>query len=111
MATITLHNPEYADTPADICLGHNGWPEHEISDHAALAGITPYSRDVRCDVCDLEWDERFAQQHTGCRALYSDGSRVCATPIITYRRRDELVTIAYPDEYGTGPIVYGESPL
>ncbi len=84
--TITLMDP---DTVDDFCMECPGTlPVHATVECSMLADLDPDSRDVRCDACELPWNEGVGiSQHESCMSLYADGSRVPARAILSYRNR------------------------
>lgn len=107
MATIvTLTNPElYTATDARQICGvtdelagrngpHAGYPIHLASECGLLAGLIPYSEDVRCSVCDQRIDTRFGfGQHERCAWLGRNGERTYAQPVVTFRTADGEIEI------------------
>lgn len=95
MANETIELTNVLETGAQACERHEGWPLHAANECERLAGVRPYTRDVRCSICDQEWDERVAvSQHLGCRSLPSGRP---ASPLISYRKGEGWVEIVSAD--------------
>ena len=98
MDIITLTHEDLIPTPS-ICMIHNGWPVHSVDDHELLKDIRPFSEDLRCSVCDLEWGRGAVSQHESCRTIMSDGNVRYAYPRSLWQRGDNVVEIEYTDPY------------
>lgn len=84
--TITLMDPGTVDDFCTECPG--ALPVHAPTECTLLDGLDPDSRDVRCDACELRWDQGMGtSQHEACLSLYADGSRVPAQAVLSYQHR------------------------
>lgn len=103
---VTLIDPDaYTTTEVDHICGvwdelagrkgkHPGLPVHLESECHLLAGLVPYSEDVRCSVCGQRVNPHFGfGQHEHCAWLERDGTRVYARPVVTYRAADGEIEI------------------